>query len=149
MPDCSAIKAGLGRYFDGELPPRERRLVEDHLKQCSRCSAELQELREIAGVFHQVMPTPPVPSDLTQRIMGTARAQVGSTARDWDFLGFWKNWSLSMRFAALAVAAAACYIGIVIGSSSLTSTRPASDEMKWIDMSSRGPIVTAYEGSAR
>jgi anti-sigma factor RsiW len=148
MPDCRAIKALLGRYFDGELPPFEHRLVDDHLKECSRCSAELQELHEIAGAFHQETSGPPVPSDLTQRIMERARTQVGVAARECNFLWFWKNWSLSMRFAAVAVAATACYIGIVIGSASLSAWR-SGDEMQWVGMTSREPIVTAYVGSTR
>jgi len=148
MRDCRATQNRLGRYFDGELSPVERTLVEDHLKQCSRCSADLQEIHEVAGVFHEGI-APPVPSDLTQRIMEKAREQVDSALPGYSLLWFWKNWSFPMRFAAVAVAAAACYIGIVIGSASLPSTRRTGDEFKWIGMTSRGPIVTAYVGSSQ
>jgi anti-sigma factor RsiW len=148
MSDCRAIQNCLGRYFDGELSPVERRLVEDHLKQCNRCRADLQEIREIAGVFQEGI-APPVPSDLTQRIMGKARSLANGALPGYSLLWCWKNWSFSMRFAALGVAAAACYIGIVIGSASLPSSRRAGDEMQWIGTTSRGPIVTAYVGSAR
>jgi anti-sigma factor RsiW len=149
MPDCRAIKSKLGRYFDGELPPIERRSVEDHLKSCSRCRVELQEIREVADAFQEGISAPPVPSDLPQRIMEKARTRVGVVPAGGDLIWFWKNWSFSLRFAAVAVAAAACYIGIVIGSVLLPPARQASDEIKWVGITSQGPIVSAYIGSAQ
>jgi anti-sigma factor RsiW len=146
MSDCRTIQNRLGRYFDGELSPVEHRLVADHLKQCSRCSQDLQEIRAIAGAFQEGMPAPPIPSTLNQRIMARARAQVGSAPSAWSFLLFWKNWSFSMRLAAMGVAAAACYVGLVIGSSSQSPNRSTGAEMKWIGMTSQGPIVKAYMG---
>jgi hypothetical protein len=54
-----------------------------------------------------------------------------------------------MRFAAAGVAAAAIYIGLAIGNASPPSPRSAGDEMQWIGLTSRGPIVTAYVGAKR
>jgi anti-sigma factor RsiW len=149
MPDCRAIQNRLGRYFDGELPPAERHLVEDHLRQCRRCSADLQEIRGISSAFRESAPTPPIPENLSLRIMENARKQVGSVPPARGFFWFWKNWSLSMRFAAVSVAAAACYIGIVIGSGSLQSRQQPNDEIRWIGMASGVPMIKAYAGSAR
>jgi anti-sigma factor RsiW len=146
MSNCRAILNLLGRYFDGELSPVECRLIDDHLKQCSRCSADLQEIRKIAGIFQKGI-APPVPSDLTQRIMKKARTQVDGFLPRRTFLCFWRNWSVPMRLAAMGVAAAACYIGLAIGSSLQPSTRSTGAEMKWIGMTSQGPIVKAYMGS--
>jgi anti-sigma factor RsiW len=149
MPDCRKMKSRLGRYCDGELPPIERRLVEDHLKRCRQCGEELQAIRAIAGAFQEGMWVPPVPSALNQRIMAKARVQVSNAPSAWSFLGFWKNWSFSMRLAAMGVVAAACYVGLAIGSSSQPLTRSTGAEMKWIGMTSQGPIVKAYMGSNR
>jgi anti-sigma factor RsiW len=149
MPDCRTISILLGRFFDRELSDSKRRSVEDHLKQCSRCSAELQQIREIASAFREAMSAPQVPSDITQRIMAKAREQVGTASPRWDLLYFWKNWPLSMRLAAIGVATIACYVGIAIGSSSLPSTRSATAEMRWIGMTSQEPIVKAYMGNKR
>jgi anti-sigma factor RsiW len=147
MSDCRTTKGLLGRYFDAELSNPERCSVEDHLKQCSRCSAELRQIREIAGAFQEEMAVPQVPSGMTQRIMEKAREQVGVSFPGQDFLCFWKSWSLSMRFAAISLATIACYVGIVIGSSPLPSTRSATAEMRWIGMTSQEPIVKAYMGN--
>jgi anti-sigma factor RsiW len=149
MSDCRGIKERLGRYFDAELTPSERRSVEDHLEQCSRCRAGLEEIREISGIFREGMDAPPAPLDLTRRIMGRAQAEIDGSLPGRSFLLFWRDWSLPMRFAALGVAAVACYIGMFISSSSLTSAQRPSDDMKWVDMSSREPIVSAYVGKTR
>jgi anti-sigma factor RsiW len=147
MSACRMIQNRLGRYFDGELLPVEHRLIEDHLKQCGRCSQTLQEIRAVAGAFQDAMPVPPVPPALNQRIMAKARAQADSAPSAWSFLWFWKNWSFSMRLAAMGVAAAACYVGLAIGASSPPSTRSTGAEMKWIGMTSQEPIIKAYMGS--
>jgi anti-sigma factor RsiW len=149
MSNCRAIQKLLGRYFDGELSPFERRMVEDHLRQCSQCRQSLQEIHAIAGAFQKAMPVPPVPSALNQKIMAETRAQVGSAPSAWLFLRFWKNWSFTMRLTAIGVVAVACYIGVVIGGSSLQSTRSAAAEMRWISMTAQVPIVKAYMGSNR
>jgi anti-sigma factor RsiW len=149
MSDCHAIQGRLGRYFDGELSPVEHRLVEDHLKHCGRCSQDLQEIRAIVEAFQEGMSVPPVPSDLNRRIMAKARVQAERVPSVWSFLWFWKSWSFSMRLAAMGVAAAACYVGLIIGDSSQPSTRSTGAEIKWIGMTSQGPIVKAYIGSAQ
>ncbi len=149
MFDCSQIKTRLGRYHDGELPPAERLLVESHLPGCRLCSQQLEEIRQFSTAFQRALVTPTVPVALAHRIMAQARVQAAANSSAWDPLGFWRGWSFSMRFAAVAVSAAACYIGLVIGSASLPSSRSAGDEMQWIGMTSRGPIVAAYVGANR
>jgi anti-sigma factor RsiW len=149
MTNCRSTKKQLGRYFDHELSPDESLLVEDHLKLCSRCNSEFQQIREIAGAFHDNLPVPPVPLHLTQRILEEAYASVMGRLSWWEPLPFWRNWSTSMRLAALGVAAIACYLGLVISGGLLPQTRPASAEMRGIGMTSQEPIVKAYLGSAR
>jgi anti-sigma factor RsiW len=149
VSSCRTIKNRLGRYHDGELPPAERALVERHLQNCRTCSEELVEIRRVSEAFQQVLAAPPVPEGLVQNLMARARMPAGGALSEWNQGWFWRGWSLSMRFAAAAVAAAACYIGLMIGSASLPSSRSAGDEMRWIGMTSRGPIVTAYVGANR
>ena len=149
MFDCRQIKRRLGRYHDGELPPAERVLVERHLQGCQLCSQELEGIREVSRAFQRGLVIPPVPPALTHRIMAQAHAHAGRTSRARDLFRFWSDWSFSMRFAAVAISAAACYIGLVLGSASLPSSRSLGDETQWIGMTSRVPIVTAYMGSVR
>jgi hypothetical protein len=81
--------------------------------------------------------------------MAQARAHAGGTCRVRDLFRLWSDWSFSMRFAAVAISAAACYIGLVLGGASLPSSRSVGDETQWIGMTSREPIVTAYMGAVR
>lgn len=46
MSDCKHI-AQVGAYFDNELSPDERRIVEQHLSECPVCSHELERLRAV------------------------------------------------------------------------------------------------------
>lgn len=46
---CYDIQALLSEYIDGVLDKQEKQNVEDHLKRCSNCQNELEELRETIG----------------------------------------------------------------------------------------------------
>ncbi len=50
MTDCQ-YERKLHAYYDGELPARETREVEEHVRQCAACAAELEELRRLSGFF--------------------------------------------------------------------------------------------------
>jgi anti-sigma factor RsiW len=43
---CDVIRPLLGAYFDDELPADQRPRVEEHLRNCTRCAAELEHFRE-------------------------------------------------------------------------------------------------------
>jgi anti-sigma factor RsiW len=144
VSSCRPIKSRLGRYHDGELPPDKRLLVERHLEMCRACGEELAEIRRYTEAFQQALTLPPVPEGMVQRIMIRAQMQTHGHDTAWEWLWFWRDWSLSLRVAAAGVAAAACFIGLVIGSASLPSSRPAGDEMEWVGLTSMGPLVTAY-----
>jgi anti-sigma factor RsiW len=139
---CRVIEKRLGRYLDGELPPEDRRVVDSHLVTCTRCGEELAEIRRLSGYFQEAFAVPPAPEGMVQRIM--ARAEIDGSRMAWNSLWFWRDWSLSMRFAAAGVTAAAIYIGLAIGTASLPVSRPAGDEMQWIGLTSRAPLVAAY-----
>lgn len=47
VPASGRLKA----YDDGQLPIEQRRRVEAHLRRCSRCRRELDEIRFAAGMM--------------------------------------------------------------------------------------------------
>jgi anti-sigma factor RsiW len=47
MQTCIYI-SWVGRYYDGELPESRRAELEQHLRQCSQCAAELDELQRLS-----------------------------------------------------------------------------------------------------
>jgi len=144
--DCRNASGRLGRYLDNELPPEERDLVETHLFACQRCGEELATLRGVSKALQSVA-VPPVPEQLAAKVMErAARERASATSPFQDIFRFWSNWSLQMRLAAGAVTLAACFLGLIIGGSSLSSPSAAQrgDELRWVGLSSRGPIATAY-----
>jgi len=144
MSGCRPFKNQLGRYHDGELSSAGCARMEQHLRTCRACSEELAEVRRVSEALWETLEPPPVPAALTAKIMARARRQPAGDRAAWGSFWFWRSWSLPVRFAAAGVAAAAIYIGLAIGSASLSFSRPSGDEMQWVRLTSQGPLVTAY-----
>jgi len=51
---CSKAHELISPYIDGELPERDIRRLEDHVKVCLNCRAELEESRELHNLFANV-----------------------------------------------------------------------------------------------
>ena len=51
------MKEWLNAYLDGELKNGKLHQVEKHLAECAECRAELQSLKNLSGLLHEV-PTP-------------------------------------------------------------------------------------------
>ena len=49
--DHQKIKELISPYYEGELNEEEKKLVERHLKECSECKKEFEEM----GKFEEVM----------------------------------------------------------------------------------------------
>jgi len=64
---CPEVRRKLSTYLDALLKPGEKKIVEKHLKVCSRCSRELSELRTLNTLLKEI-PAPELPVDLSQRI---------------------------------------------------------------------------------
>lgn len=83
---CEKIEKELGCYVDGELTETRRSAVEAHLESCSKCRAEVGELRELAiGIAGTVPPVAPdaVWEGIERRLGQPAdpAAQSGRSAR--------------------------------------------------------------------
>ena len=49
----SFFKDRLSAYFDNELPPQEKQVVEQHLRDCVECRAELTKLRQLEDAVNR------------------------------------------------------------------------------------------------
>jgi hypothetical protein len=112
--------ADLDGYLDGALDAMQARRVEDHLDDCAVCREEVISLQEIQSYLREVPPEmlldgPPDGADLLlQRTLRQVRSEA-SRARG-------GRGALAVT-ASLAVAAAAVFIGVLIGRASV-DTRP-------------------------
>jgi len=105
---CSDTSVALGAYVLGALEPAERQQVEEHLRACPACAAELEGFRSLPGLLDRVRPedlvsVPVAPSpDLFAR---TAAAAVGTE----------RPRTLRSRTWALVAAAVLAVLGVGVG----------------------------------
>lgn len=50
---CSKAGKCLSSYIDSELDAKEVALLESHLAHCDQCTEELEQLRQLQGLFNQ------------------------------------------------------------------------------------------------
>ncbi len=106
------VEAELLAFLDGELDERERARVETHLAACSRCAAELEQLRLLQGELDATLDIAlgPVrlPAAADRRIRGhlRARLETGASARGRLWWGLWQRRGLAtqMLLAVLVLA---------------------------------------------
>jgi anti-sigma factor RsiW len=79
---CAAPDPRLAALLDGELSPSERQQLEDHLKLCARCRADLVQQRSIQLLLRQTAATlTPSPALRAKLNMRTSRAGHRSRRR--------------------------------------------------------------------
>lgn len=98
------IQGRLEAFHDGELPARERSLVEEHLRSCADCRGALEAW---AALARAAFPRPPVPGRAeTERFTRAVMARLAPAARpswDWAFLSArWLVPALGLGAAAVA-----------------------------------------------
>jgi anti-sigma factor RsiW len=69
--ECSAMLAHISAYLDGDLDAAECQTIELHCRNCSRCAALVEGLRETIGLCREAGSTP-LPESVRQR----ARASI-------------------------------------------------------------------------
>ena len=79
MTECK--QAGwLGAYLDQEMPPAARAELEEHLRQCPACAAELRRLRELSHLL-RATPWPEMPPGALGRLRRQAEVLAGTSIR--------------------------------------------------------------------
>ena len=69
--ECSEMLARISAYLDGDLDAAECQTIELHCRNCSRCAALVEGLRETIGLCREAGSTP-LPESVRQR----ARASI-------------------------------------------------------------------------
>lgn len=65
--DCKIIKKLLSAYLDGTLDMQEKAMVENHLRRCQSCSAELKSLEDYRKNLTSLRPIK-APADFLERV---------------------------------------------------------------------------------
>jgi hypothetical protein len=69
------VKEYLSGYMDGELDPKRKKLVEDHLKSCKACQEELNSLQAIDRMTRSSR-IPEPPEDYWKTLPGKIRSRI-------------------------------------------------------------------------
>ena len=54
MKECEEIRERLSAFIDNELPPRESRLIENHIHECPECAQEESSLRRVIDLLDEI-----------------------------------------------------------------------------------------------
>lgn len=102
---CEMARPLLAAYSDGEASPKEKRVVDGHLKDCPACVRELRWLGAMSAGL-KALPEPAVPAGLTDDLLRLARQR---RPRE---LSFWEALRLTWRMPAGLGLASAVALGI-------------------------------------
>ncbi len=69
MASCIQIEGMLQSYVDDEVSPSERLLIEEHLKGCEGCAAQMEKLRATDASVFEVLRQYSLHEDFAERVM--------------------------------------------------------------------------------
>lgn len=69
---CLAMLDRLSQYIDDELTPRQRRAIDAHCRDCTRCQRMIAELRRTVSLYRCAGSAAPMPA----RTRARARARI-------------------------------------------------------------------------
>jgi anti-sigma factor RsiW len=119
--DCQDIQSKLADYIDGRLSGIDRSQLQNHLVGCKSCRSALAEIDPLAVVLLQSEP-PPVPSNLTSRILAAARDRMHhQQPAPWNPLSWWRLAPASMQAAAVGILVVGLGLGFALGKSTAKS----------------------------
>ncbi len=123
---CEDVQGHLPNYADGEIPPKERRAIEAHLRGCPICRAALGEVDSVAAMVVQSK-APPLPPGFAEQVMSRARYRITRQRVAWSPIQWWRTVSAPLRGAAAAVLVLGLLGGWAMGRAALGAkgSRPA------------------------
>lgn len=79
MNECEQASR-LNAYHDGEMSPAGVAAMEQHLRQCPRCAAELERFRKLTGMIGS-LPPPALPTSSLRRLHQAVDLQLAARLR--------------------------------------------------------------------
>jgi len=92
MSDCSQYQRLLPLMVSGELEEGEEQRLQNHVRVCDRCAAELDELRSLLGLVRRAPRYEP-----DDALLARARAQLQLRLRQGEHRGRASEWLLGVR----------------------------------------------------
>jgi anti-sigma factor RsiW len=114
---CRKARLTIDAYVSGELGPRDRVAIEEHLKACDGCRQAATVSRRLVALG-QALPMPPVPEGFAQRLQVLARQRIARpmlAVPSWSLAAWWRMASAPVRAAAAAVLVVGLASGVLMG----------------------------------
>ena len=122
--NCNELKSRLQDYFDGDLSSKIRTEVGEHLKSCSSCQQEYQDLKRLSELARNETIPVPEPEDKFWNIAWQKiELRIASQPQGIGmFEKFWESLKSQFQFSRFAYSAAIFCIGILLGGYMFRST---------------------------
>jgi anti-sigma factor RsiW len=129
--ECRDWRERISASIDGEIPPAEARLVEEHLAECAQCRALERKMRAVGiGI---VMAEGVVPPDFREKLFARMEAENLLPRRRSLFV-------FSLRWAAVPAAAAAA-LALFLLTSTEKGKAPVSPQGPLPQVAGRSPVT--------
>src|SRR6266511_3900774 len=82
---CEQVRQRFSAFTDRELPPQARESVEEHLKACAHCQAELSSFQEVHNLLAEYVESFEPPPTLWKKLedtLGLSQAKPPVVGRD-------------------------------------------------------------------
>lgn len=103
--ECSTVQKKLSEYIDRAIPPKECKIIEEHLISCKKCTLEFEEMKnsiEHVRNLEEIEPPPWLKNKIMAKVMEEAEEKKGILQK--LFCPF--NLKIPLRVAAVIVIAA-------------------------------------------
>ncbi len=153
---CKKIVALLSPYVDDALSESHKCAVEQHLRACEACRAQLERIRQLGNLLDD-LPIPPVPEGFAARVMAEAKTRLPETKPKWvppviwDPLRWFVQFSAPMRLAACATVLLACVVGLTMDGGLLVDEQGQVKGsvknqygLEWFDPTPPGSVGSVY-----
>jgi len=108
--NCRKVRQFLWNYLDKDIEQRQKEEIESHLKECSKCAAEVAELAKLREIFHKTEVLKPSP-DFNKKLLN--RIQTDSVSnRVVEVVRPKPSFSWRWAFASLAAGLAVVFIAL-------------------------------------
>jgi hypothetical protein len=108
--ECAEVQKQLSAYIEKAVSPKQKALIEAHLKGCKRCKQALADLKKTVDYVQRLEEVEPPPW-LTQRVMARVRSEAEAKQGMWRRLFFPFHIKVPLEALALIlVAVGAVYI---------------------------------------
>lgn len=134
--DCREVQENLSAYYDDVLEVKDKKLIEEHLNNCSNCREELESLKQISEILKEAPPVS-VPDgfaeEVIQRINQDKIKPIGKKTR--------KLTSWQIVLPGVAALLLATFIGI--------SLKPAAMNQELVETKMMDQFIANDQGAAK